>query len=324
MPHLLRSCLVFLCLAVPAQADVPMVVTDIAPIHSMVAMVMGDFGTPDLMVDTATGPHSGALRPSQARALQDADLVIWIGPELAPWLEGPVETLAPNATRLDLLDAAGTKVLTFREADEVGHDEDGHDDGDHDEEGHDEDHQDEAHHDEHDHAAGDEDPHAWLDPDNAVVWLGLIADLLAQADPERAADYRSNAASAQQDINDLAAEIASALAPMQKQPFITLHDAYQYFEMRFGLESIGFVTASDASDPSPAGLARLSEKLKQADVSCAFSAPQYDPGLLYAAAGEKKLKVIPLDPLGAELAPGPDLYTALLRDMAQAVSSCME
>ncbi len=299
----LRSCLILLLLAVPVRADVPKVATDIAPVHSLVAMVMRGLGTPDLIVDAGAGPHGGSMRPSQARALQGADLVIWIGPELTPWLAGPIDTLAPKAKRLELLGAARTHVLAHRDPDEDDHGAEGHDHGD-----------------------DGADPHAWLDPDNAVVWLGLIAEILKQADPDRAGDYRRNADLAKQEITALATELETTLAPMRGQPFVTLHDAYQYFEVRFGLSSVGAVTASDATSPGPAALARLRDTLKKAGVKCAFSEPQFDPGLLFAASGtsgKDDLKVIPLDPLGARHTPGPELYPALLRDMGQAFASCL-
>jgi len=330
MPHFLRFCLVFLFLAVPARADVPKVATDIAPVHSLVAMVMRDIGAPDLIIDSAAGPHGGAMRPSQARALQGADLVIWIGPELSPWLEEPIATLAPNAKHLELLRAKGTHLLDPRARDghDHGHDDHGHDDHGHDDDGHDDDgHDDDGHEDEghvedgYDNEAAD--PHAWLDPDNAVIWLGLIADILMQADPNRAGAYYMNAALAKQQITALTTEIEADIAPMRGQPFVTFHDAYQYFEARFGLTSAGAVTASDATNPGPAGLARLRDELNKAGVTCAFSEPQFDPGLLYAATGNDDLTIIPLDPLGLRHPPGPELYPALLRDMGRAFASCL-
>jgi len=315
MLHVLRSSLVFLVLAIPARADVPTVATDIAPVHSLVAMVMNGLGEPSLIVDTATGPHSGAMRPSQARALQGADLVIWIGPELTPWLEDPIATLAPNARQLELLHTNATHLLDPRDRDghDHGHDDDGHDDDGRDDDGHDDDG--------HDNAGAD--PHAWLDPDNAVIWLSLIADMLKQADPDRADTYDRNAASAQQQIMALTTEIETITAQMKGHPFVTFHDAYQYFEHRFDLTSAGAVSPSDASDPRPARLTWLRVEMARVGAFCAFSEPQFDPGLLLAASGTNDLAVITLDPLGVRHTPGPDLYPALLRDMGQAFADCL-
>ncbi len=288
-----RTLLAMLLLAAPAWGKPPQVVADIAPVHSLVAMVMAGVGTPDLIVRADASPHANALRPSQARALQGADLVVWVGPGLTPWLEKPLRTLAPQAERLELLTAPETQVLTLRSDKENGQD------------------------------AGP-DPHAWLDPENGRIWLGLIADRLARLDPENAATYRANAARGQAGLVALQAEIATALTAMQGQPYIAYHDALQYFETRFGLTPVGAVTASDASAPGPAALARLRDRSILADVACAFTETQADPDLLITAAGRADVRVIALDIMGRGLEPGPGLYAGVLGDMARAFASCAD
>lgn len=300
-----RFCLVLLvpllmAAAAPVRGDVPKVATDIAPVHSLVSMVMQGLGVPDLIVTSGASPHGVSLRPSQARALQGADLVIWVGPELAPWLARPLATLASDARVLGLLGVPGTHLLAYRP--EPGTQKDDHD------------------HD-HDHLSGF-DPHAWLDPENAMVWLGEIAGALAAIDPANGDQYRANAVAAQAELAQLQSDLAAMLRPMQGRPYVTFHDAYQYFEVRFGLTPVGAVTASDATSPGPAGLARLRDKLVRAGVDCAFSEPQFDPGLLFAATGRDDLKVIALDPVGRDLEPGAGLYPALLGAMARALASC--
>ena len=274
-----------------ARAEVPNVVTDIAPVQSLVAMVMQGQGTPGMIVTPGGDAHGAALRPSQARRLQAADLVIWMGPALTPRLSKPIETLAGRAVQLQLLDAPGTHLLGLR------HD-GGHEDG------------------------GHYDPHAWLDPENGRIWLGLIAELLAVQDPENAPKYRANALAGQAGLVDLQSELTRLLKPMQGRAYVTFHDAYQYFEYRFGLSPVGAVSASDAGNPGPARVARLRVQLAKAGVYCAFSAPQFDPGLLQAVTGQDDLKIIPLDPMGGQLPVGPGLYPALLREMAQAFAAC--
>jgi zinc transport system substrate-binding protein len=295
---IVRCCLVALLLATPVGAQVPKVATDIAPVHSLVSMVMRGLGAPSLLVTPGASPHGYAMRPSQARALQAADLVVWVGPELTPWLGKPIETLAMGAAQLALLDAPGTLVLGF-----------GDEEGAHEEAGHD--------HDEH----SGLDPHAWLDPENGRIWLGLIADQLAEMDPGNAAQYRANAQDGQAGLAALLSELAVTLEPMQDQPYVTFHSAYQYFEDRFGLTPTGSVTQSDARDPSPAALARLRDDLRAAGVTCAFSEPRFDAGLL-AAAGGDDLGIIMLDPMGSRLEVGAGLYPALLRDLGAGFARC--
>lgn len=316
------AALVGLALASQVQAEVPNVTTDIAPVHSLVAQVLGDLGQPELIVTPGASPHNFALRPSQARALEKADLIVWVGPGLTPWLSKAVESLSGDAVQLELLDQLGDLALGYRDLD----DHSDHD-GDEDHSGHDDhdDHtdDDDAHndHDAHDHE-GDVDPHAWLNPEIASLWLGVFADKLAELDPEHADEYRRNAQAAQAQLLALAAEIETILGPVQSSPVITFHDAYQYFETRFGLTSVGTLTLSDAATPSPAHLSRLKTRVDQGDVVCAFSEPQYDDRLIHVVSEGTGVPIAVLDPIGAQLEPGADLYGSLLRAMANAIADC--
>ena len=287
-------------MAAPVVADVPKVVADIAPVHALVATVMEGLGEPVLILKPNVSPHEYALRPSQARALQGAGLVVWIGHELTPWLEKPIESLATGAVKLELLDAEETQVLPARmDGQEDEHD---HDHG-------------------HDHDGAD--PHAWLDPQNARIWLGLIAGELARIDPEHADDYRANAVRAQAGIDLLMTDISVILHPVKDQPFVTLHDAYQYFEARFGLRSVGSVTLSDASDASPARVVALRDRLAAEGVHCAFQEPGTNAGVLQGLAAGGDLTVTTLDPMGRDLPIGAGLYAGVLQAMAQAFVVCV-
>src|SRR6056297_3283214 len=221
-----------------ALADAPNVAVDIAPVHSLVARVMHGVGEPSLIVKPGASPHEYSLRPSEAAALQDADLVFWVSPELTPWLGGAIATLTEDATVTEMLEVDGTTELPFREsalfeahahgdekhADE-GHDQDGHDDHDHkahaghDDHGHDDGHEGEhegGHEDAHaGHDHGDHDPHAWLSPDNGAVWLNAIAAQLSAADPENASTYFANAAAGREELAALSTEINGILEPVR-------------------------------------------------------------------------------------------------------------
>lgn len=321
----------------PVLADVPRVATDITPVHSLVAQVMAGVGAPDLIVKPGANPHGYALRPSQARALQNADLVVWMGEGLTPWLEKPLDTLAGSADVIELMGADATHVLPYREGHHDDHDEHGHDDehADHDDE-HSDEHAEHDEHDEHDdhgdeHADhGDEhgdhegaDPHAWLDPDNAIAWLDLIADQLSLIDPEHGDLYAANAAAGQERIRGVVTEVSAMLAPMKNHPFAAFHDAYQYFEVTFDLTLAGTVALGDASDPSPAQLDELRTTLEDKGVDCAFTEPQLNSRLLIAAAEGKEIKIFELDPLGAALEPGPNLYPELLKAMGASMEKCI-
>ncbi|MGR3525534.1 MAG: zinc ABC transporter substrate-binding protein [Paracoccaceae bacterium] len=329
-------------LSTAALAEVPQVATDIAPVHSLVAQVMGDLGAPALIVRPGASPHGYAMRPSEAQALEQADLVVWIGEGLTPWLEGPVETLGEGAAVLELMSVEGTILHDYREgATFAAHDHGEHEGHDHEAaKGHDHDHDHahdkaEAHDHDHDHDtaeshAGDHaghdhsgaDAHAWLDPANGRVWLGAIAAELSRLDPENAAAYAANAAEGQAELTALEAELTKLLAPMAETEFVVFHDAYQYFERRFGLAAAGAISFSDASAPSAGRIAELREAVADLGAACVFAEPQFSSGLVETVFGDSA-RVGLLDPLGQDMAPGADLYPQVLRSMAGAFTTCL-
>ena len=305
-------------LATPAAAQVPRVITDIPPVQALVAQALGDLGQPVLLLDKGADAHSFQLRPSQAAALAEADLVVWIGPEMTPWLDRAVEGLATDVAQLRLLEAEGTHLRSFGEdpaedhddhADEAGHDhaaepaaEDGH---------------------EHDHAHDGVDPHAWLDPANAQLWLGLIAAELARLDPANAATYQANAAQAQAEVAALDARLDAALAPVRDKPFAVFHDAYGYFADHYGLTIAGTVALGDAAPPGAAHLAELQASLGKA--LCIFPETQHDPKMVETLAADTSLRIGgALDPEGVGLEPGPQVYGAILSGMTDTLIACLE
>ncbi|MDP5364746.1 MAG: zinc ABC transporter substrate-binding protein, partial [Paracoccaceae bacterium] len=173
----------------------------------------------------------------------------------------------------------------------------------------------------HDHAG--HDSHAWLDPMNARLWLGVIAAELARLDPENAATYAANAAAGQADIDALQAEIASMLAPVSDKGFVVFHDAYQYFERRFDLAAAGSITLSDASAPSAGRIAELRDAVATMGASCVFAEPQFDKRLIDTVFADSA-RVGLLDPLGQDIAPGAGLYPQMMRAMAASFATCLE
>jgi len=322
-----------------ALADVPRVAVDIAPVHSLVARVMQGVGEPNLIVQPGASPHEYSLRPSEAAALQEADLVFWIGEDLAPWMEGAVETLAGDADVTTLLEADGMTLLDSREnalfeahshGDDDDHDHEDHaeDDHDHDSEhdehadDHDHDHEDHAD-DDHDHAHGDHDPHVWLSPRNAAVWLNVIAAELSAADPENAGTYYANASEAREELDALVAEVNETLDPLRGMRFVVFHDAFQYFEADFDFPASGAISVADAADPSPARIADIQGRIAEEGIQCVLSEPQFDPGLVATVMDGTEANTAVLDPLGSDLEPGPDLYPQLIRNLANSLSGCL-
>lgn len=315
-----------------ALADVPRVAVDIAPVHSLVARVMQGVGDPSLIVAPGASPHEYSMRPSEAAALQDADLVFWVSPDLTPWLDGAIGTLAGDATVIELLESDGTTELQFRESalfeahdhddDHDDHDDhsdhDDHDDlDDHDAHGHD------AHDDHDDHAHGAHDPHAWLSPDNGAVWLNNIAAALSVADPDNAGIYFANATAGRAELDALRAEIDTILEPVRGRNFIVFHDAYQYFENAFDFPASGAISLSDATSPSPARIAEIQARVAEQGVTCVLSEPQFNPGIVATTMDGSAAQTGVLDPLGSDLEPGPALYPQVLRNLATVLADCL-
>jgi zinc transport system substrate-binding protein len=307
-----------------AASAAPNVVVSIKPVHSLVAGVMAGVGEPALIVDGASSPHAFTLKPSQATAIEQADVIFWVGPALEAFLEKPVETLGGDARVIALMDAPGLARLPLRhggafEAHDYG-------DGDHDlheaDTGHDgeNDQVAEAGHD-HDHGAFD--MHVWLDPENAKAMVEEIEAVLADADPANATAYKANAEALSARLDGLTAAIGETLAPVKERPFFGFHDGYQYFENRFDLVAAGSITVSPEVIPGAERVAEVRAKVKDLGATCVFAEPQFEPRLVSVVAEGTPSRSAVLDPLGAEIANGPDLYFILMRNRAASIRDCL-
>ena len=329
-----------------ANADVS-VVTSIKPVHSLVSSVMQGVGSPTVIIEGAGSPHTYSLKPSQATQLQDADLVFWMGDELEPFLVDAAQNIARNAELVNLFDSHGLKKIRFREGgmfdehdDHDDHAKDDHDDhgkekhakDDHDDHGHDkhakDDHDDHGHdkhakddHDDHGH--GEFDPHVWLDPINAKAIVHEIEEALVKADPKNAKKYEANAVRMAGKLDQLVTELRAQLQPVQGKGFIVFHDAYQYFEQRFGVAAIGSITVSPEVMPGAERVRDLREKIKDLGATCVFSEPQFEPKLVRTLVDGTGARTGVLDPLGSSLTKGPDLYFQLVREMARSLKECL-
>lgn len=318
--HTLANLGVALVAASQAYAQVPNVAVDIAPLHSLVSQVMEGVGEPDLLIRREASPHDYHLRPSEAQALSEADIVFWIGEGLTPWLEKPLSSLASSAVKVEMIEVEGTTLYDFREGATFEahehHDEpnnEHHDDHADPHPAHD---HDEAHHDEH-------DPHVWLDPKNAEVWVNAIANTLAIADSEHAQVYQNNAKEAIARLHQLTKDIEQQAKALKNVKFIVFHDAYQYFEQRFSLLASGAISISDASKPSPARITEIRKTVADLGVTCIFTEPQFNPQLVNTVFENSTVTTIgTMDPIGANIATGKDQYPSLLMAMINSLKQC--
>lgn len=326
MRYTISSAVTSLLIAPAALAEVPPVVTDIPPVQSLVAQVMGDLGTPELLLDRGADAHSFQLRPSQARSLATAGLVIWVGPEMTPWLDRTLESVGAGQ-QLRLSTVAGLHVQDYGDAaahdHEHEHEAEEHADHDHEEPGEaGNDHEADGHE---GHSHSGLDPHLWLDPANAALWLPAIADELGKLDPENAATYAANAEAAAAGVARLDAETAARLEAVKGRPFMVFHDAYGYFAAHYGLDVAGTVALGDASAPGAARLRALREDLAAEGAVCIFPEVQHDPKLVAQLAEGTPVKIgAPLDPEGSQLEPGAGLYAELLTGLATTLTDCLD
>ena len=315
LPFIL-TILSFLTIFVPANAEIK-VVTSIKPIHSLARYLMDGVAKPDLIVDGYASPHGFALKPTHAKMLQEADLVFWVGEDLENFLEKPLKSIAKKAEKIELMEIKGLTKLKFRERnifDEHGHKEDEHGHKE-DEHGHKED---EHGHDEHAH--GEHDPHIWLDPMNAKVILSEMAEHLIENDSKNEAKYKANLKRAHKDLDQLTKKVKSELNKDFKS--IVFHDAYQYFEKRFDINVLGAFTVNTDVMPGAEQLAEIREVIEHDKVSCVFSEPQFNPDIIKAVAKDTNIATGVIDPLGATLNPGKDLYFDLIGNMSKSFKGC--
>lgn len=298
-------------IAIPASAEGLKVVTDMPPVHALTAAVMGDLGTPVLLLEQGASPHGFQLRPSQMSAVSEADLVIWVGPELSPWLEKALANRSDEAASMPLLTTPGTHLQDYGTAEPAAaHDHD-----------HNHDHEGESAEDHSNHSHQGLDPHAWLDPGNGKLWTESIAAELSRLDPANAATYAANAKASIAAITAAEQEAETLLAPVKSRPLIAFHDAYGYFTAHFGLNMLGTLSSGDAASPGARHLAELQATANSS--ACLFPEAQHDPAQLTQLAEATGARIGgALDPEGSSLTPGPDLYPEMIRAMAKTIAAC--
>ncbi len=300
--------------AVPALAA-PQVVTDLVPTGALVQEVMGDLAEVGVLLPQGASAHHYQMRPSDAQALQEADVVIWMGPDLTPWLSRASDTLS-GATQLRLLEVERVAVRDYAGATSDDHadhaDHAGHDDHNH------------ADHAGHDHVHAGTDPHAWLNPANAAPWLDAIAATLSEQDPDNAATYRANADAAAKRIAALDDQLRERLAPHGQDRFVVFHDAYGHFTAHFDLQPAIAVSLGDASTPSAARIDQIRTQIAEAGAACAFPEYAHDAGLIATVTEGSDIRIGgELSPEGGMLPPGAGQYEVLLTQMADTIIECL-
>ena len=291
----------------PLKAEIS-VVTSIKPLHSLTSYIMEGVGEPELIIDGVASPHNFQIKPSHAKMLQNANLVIWIGEDLESFLPTALKSIPKDAVVFELLDQSGLKKLKFREKNIF----EGHDDHGHDEHAKKED--------DHGHGHGSFDPHIWLDPANAKVIVKKITNQLSKIDKDNASTYKANSKKVIKDLDGLIKEVKNEIN--KDASFVVFHDAYQYFEKRFGLSVIGALTVNPDVMPGAEQLSEIREVIEHEKAKCIFSEPQFNPNIINSIASDTGVKTGVLDPLGANIDKGKNMYFDLIKDMSNSLKDC--
>lgn len=294
-----------------AQAEVPNVVTTIKPLHSLVAQIMDGVGEPKLLIKEGS-PHAYALKPSDVKAMNDAQLLVWVSDDLETFMAGSAAKIK-GAKTLIWDKSAGVKLLKTRSGglwEEAHHhhgDEDSgfsHMDGGH------------------DHHHGEYNIHLWLGTENAAPLLKAVAADLSILDKDNADKYEQNLQTALKNLQTLHQEVAQSLEGVARKPYMTFHDAYPYFEEEFALNPVGVVRADLEHEPGAKRIGELRAVLQENKVACIFNEPQFSSKLTDKLIEGTQVKVGVLDPVGADLATGPAMFGELQKNLAKGLKDC--
>ena len=320
-----------------AKAEVN-VVTTIKPLHSLVSSVMKGIGEPSLIIEGTNNPHTFVFKPSHAKMIEEADIIFWIGEDLEAFMEKPLDSLAEEAQVISFMALSSIEKLKFREKnifdDHDGHedeheghedeDDHGHKDDDHDDDhdGHEDEHEghDDDHNDAHAHAHGEFDAHIWLDPVNAKKMVLEIAHELSDLDPNNKVKYENNANATIKSLDELVDSNKKILS--KDISYVVFHDAYQYFEKRFGVIPAGALTLNPDVLPGAKQIADIQDVINDKGIKCIFSEPQYNPKIIETLGNDMNISTGVMDPLGAYIDAGPSMYSDLINGIANSIKDC--
>lgn len=287
----------------------PKVAVTIKPIHALVSGIMQGIGEPQLLLPDGASPHTFQLKPSTLKQLQQAELIIWVGPELELFMVKPLEQFHPRFGILTLMTVPHLQILNQRNEREWAHDHD---------------HAKEHDHDDSHHSHDGQDPHIWLSTDNAKIMVDNIAAILSQHDPDNAKRYQANAKNLKGKINAVKSTLTTQLSPVQAKPFMVYHDGYQYFEKEFHLDAVGTMMINPHLPLSAHGLNEIKQLIKDNHVKCVFRETEFNDTMTRQYLSGIGVNVEELDPLGARIPQGPEAYEKILIQLGDTLSSCLQ
>ena len=285
----------------------PRVVVSIKPLQGIVVGLMDGIGRPHLLLPGGASPHRYSLKPSDARALSRAQVIVWIGPALETFLVKPLRVLGGGAQRLTLSSLPGLIRHRVRAGGLW--------------EQHDHDH---GAHDHNDRKTGASlDGHVWMDPRNGMLFARAVVRALVKADPANADRYRANLRATLNRIRAADQRARAILAPVRRRPYIVFHDAFQYFEKRYRLAGAGSITI-EGRNPGARRLYNIRSRILKQRVRCVFTEPQFPPRLARTVVAGTPAKIGQVDPVGATLQGVKGDYARLIVNAATSIASCLK
>lgn len=343
----------FLGLAFAAQQAIaaPQVVTTIKPLHSLVSQIMDGVGEPALLISQGS-PHGYQSKPSDAKAIANADMVVWVSNDLETFVAPLLAKSSDGKRQLEWRSISGLYKLKNRsgglweEHDHAHEHHHEHEHGKH-EHAHDHGHEKHEHHHGHEHGKhehahehghekhehhhghahhhhGEYNDHLWLGSDAAKSLLNAVTTELSGIDPENKEKYEANLKQALANLDTLNQRIEAKLAPVKNQPYMVFHDAYPYFEQDHGLQPVGVVRVDPEHEPGSKRIAELHNLMRENKVVCIFNEPQFSSRLTSKLVEGTKVRTGTLDPLGAELKVGKTLHGELLNNLADSLQQCLQ
>lgn len=301
------ACLVVIVtttLSVSALAS-PIVATTIKPLQFIAAAITEEVTEPSVLVPEGQSYHHFIVRPSTVRLLREADLVVWVGPEMETYLAETIDDFARETVQALSLPGLNVHYLPDVETDSAA---DVPESGQH--AGH------------HHHGVSGIDPHVWLNTHNAEQIAIVLAERLSTIDPDNARKYANNLQAFQSQLQAVRATISQQLAPFQGEPYAVYHDAFQYFEQEFGLTHELVIANSDDIQPGVRKLMSLRNAFANQSLACLMEDVTSQESTINTALGRVQLARVKADTTGQNLNTSSQAYIELMSHLGLAFAQC--
>tara|TARA_Y100001956_G_scaffold80968_1_gene97309 strand:+ start:1701 stop:2591 length:891 start_codon:yes stop_codon:yes gene_type:complete len=269
------------------------VLTSIKPIQLITTELTLGVSQADVLIPANASPHDYALKPSDVKRIQNADIIVWFGDDLEPFLS---KILNGRDSVLTLSELDG---LELREYAGDNHDHHGHDHGNH-------------------------DPHFWLGYKTTKQVAQAIANKLSVADKENAQKYQENLVAFLLSLEKQQQHLETQLEPVKEKGYYVFHDAYGYFEQDFELNHLGHFTVSPDRKPGAKTLIKIRKALSSKKAECVFSEPQFTPAVIESVTRGSDARIGVLDPLGTDIPVEPGAYFLFRQNLADSFSNCLK